>query len=69
MSAIHPHQLIFSDCEFKNSYSKSKIEQIAQKALQYWTESVPKPDIALISNRENSAKLSILRDFFEWTDF
>jgi cytochrome b subunit of formate dehydrogenase len=50
MSAIHPHQLIFSDGEFKNSYSKSKIEQIAKKAHQYWTKSVPKPDIALISN-------------------
>jgi hypothetical protein len=69
MSAIHPHQLIFSDGEFKNSYSKSKIEQIAKRAYQYWTASVPKPDIALISNRENSAKLSILRDFLEWTEF
>ena len=55
--------------EFKNSYTKRKIVQIARKAHQYWTESVQKPDIALISNRENSAKLSILRDFFKWTDF
>jgi hypothetical protein len=55
--------------EFKKSYTKAKIDQIAERALNYWTDGVPKPDIALISPGENSARLSLLKNFTKWVDF
>ena len=54
---------------FRKSYTKAKIDQIAETALNYWTDSVPKPDIALISSGENSARLSLLKNFTKWFEF
>ena len=58
-----------SDGEFKKSYTKGKIDEIAKKALNYWPKSVPKPDLALISPGENSARLSLLKNLTKWVDF
>lgn len=55
--------------EFKKSYSKNKIDRIVTEALIYWPDSVPKPDLALISPGKNSEGLSLLRNLSNWIDF
>ena len=55
--------------EFKRNYTKAKVDLIAKKVLSLWRDSVPKPDIALISPGENSARLSLLKGFADWIDF
>jgi hypothetical protein len=53
---------------FKRTYTKGKIEKMLKEPLISWPEKVPKPDLALITPGENSAKLSLLRNLSSWID-
>jgi hypothetical protein len=54
------------DGNFKKSYSRSKIDRLADKARKFWQDGFPKPCVILISPGKHTAKVSLLRDFKEW---
>jgi hypothetical protein len=73
-SSLRCYMVIFdnaknSEGDFKKGYTKDKIGEIAEKVLNYWPNSVPKADLALISPGQNSAKLSLLKNLTSWIDF
>jgi hypothetical protein len=53
---------------FKRTYTKEKIDKMLKEPLISWPANVPKPDLALITSGENSAKLSLLRNLSNWID-
>ncbi|MBC7350611.1 MAG: hypothetical protein H5U05_11665 [Candidatus Aminicenantes bacterium] len=54
---------------FKKNYTKEKVEKILREPLVYWPDNVPKPDLAILSPGQNSAKFSLLKDLSYWVDF
>jgi hypothetical protein len=53
---------------FKRTYTKDKIDKMLKEPLIFWPDNVSKPDLALITPGENSAKLSLLRNLSNWID-
>jgi hypothetical protein len=49
------------------SYSRSKIDRILGENInRLWEADIPRPKIILISPGENSARISLLKEFRDW---
>ena len=54
--------------KFKSSYTKAKVENIVASVADTWRTDIQKPSVVLVSPGENTANVSLLKNFAEWID-